>query len=86
MLLALPLAPAACDEPETKPNESNTYNVHLYYGKDVGEYKYLGQVMGISQCKAKVHGEAAKMQLKPHTYQYICCWVNAGQACYEKHY
>lgn len=81
MLAAL----AACGEEEQKPNESNTYNVHLFYGKDVAEHKYLGQVRGISRCKTAVHAEAARMQLKGNTYKYDCCWVNAGKACFQKH-
>lgn len=79
------LAPAACDDGATKPNESNTYNVHLYYGKDVSEYKYLGKAQGISQCKTKVHAEAAKMQLKGNTYKYTCCWLYQGEPCHERH-
>lgn len=79
------LALAGCDDAQQKPNESNTYNVHLFYGKDVAEHKYLGQVRGISKCKTTVHAEAARMHLKGHTYRYDCCWVNAGKACYQKH-
>lgn len=75
----------ACDEEQQKPTENNTYNVHLYYGKDVKEHKALGQVVGISRCKQAVHTRAAQMELKPHTYTYVCCWVNAGDACYQKH-
>lgn len=76
---------SGCDETQSKPSESNTYNVHLYYGKDVSKHKYLGQVLGISRCKTAIHTRAAQMQLKPHTYSYACCWVNAGESCYEKH-
>ena len=83
--LATPLLLAACDEAASKPSESYTYRTHLYYGKDVAEHKYLGQVRGISQCKTTVHRRAAEMGLKPHTYSYICCWVNEGDACYAKH-
>ena len=83
LLGLLPLA--GCDESQSKPTENNTYNVHLYYGKDVAEHKYLGQVIGISKCKTAIHTRAAEMRLKPHTYTYTCCWVNAGEACYEKH-
>ena len=74
-----------CDEEQHKPTESNTYNVHLYYGKDVSEHKALGQVVGISKCKTAVHTQAAQLQLKAHSYTYTCCWVNAGESCYEKH-
>lgn len=83
-LLAL-LALGGCDDPPQKPSESYTYNVYLYYGKEVSEQKYLGQVLGISKCKTAVHTEAAKMKLKGHTYSYACCWVNAGEPCYQKH-
>jgi hypothetical protein len=76
---------AACDEGPHKPSESYTYNVHLYYGKDVAEHKALGQVVGISQCKTRAHAEAGRMQLKGNTYKYACCWVNEGKACYETH-
>lgn len=80
------LALAACDDaPQHKPSESYTYNVHLYYGKDVAEHKALGQVVGISQCKTRAHAEAGRMQLKGHSYKYACCWVNQGKACYETH-
>ena len=51
----------------------------------MGEQKYLGQVLGISKCKTAVHTEAAKMKLKGNTYSYACCWVNAGERCYQKH-
>ena len=83
--LSVPLTLAACDDAEQKPSESNTYNVHLYYGKDIAEYKYLGQAHGISQCQTKVHAEAGKMQLKGNTYQYVCCWVYAGSPCHQRH-
>jgi hypothetical protein len=76
---------AGCDGEQSKPSENNTYNVHLYYGKDVKEHKALGQVLGISRCKTAVHTQAARMRLKPHTYSYVCCWVHKGEACYEKH-
>lgn len=83
--IAFLFALGACDEEQQKPTENNTYNVHLYYGKDVKEHKSLGQVVGISRCKQAVHTRAAQMNLKPHTYTYACCWVHAGEACYEKH-
>lgn len=83
VLLVLSLG--ACGEEEQKPTENNTYNVHLYYGKDVTDHKSLGQVVGISECKTKVHTTAAQMSLKPHSYSYVCCWVHAGDACYQKH-
>ena len=83
--LAAPLLLAACDDAESKPSESHTYRAHLYHGKDVAERKYLGQVRGISQCKMTVHRRAAEMGLKPHTYSYVCCWVNEGDACYAEH-
>jgi len=76
---------AGCGDEPHKPNETNTYNVHLYYGKDVKEHKALGQVVGISRCKTAVHTQAARMGLKPHSYMYDCCWVHGGEACYEKH-
>jgi hypothetical protein len=79
------LACSGCDKEEHKPSEGNTYNVHLYYGKDVSEDKYLGQVVGISQCQMKVHGEAARMGFTGHTYSYACCWVHEGNPCFEKH-
>ncbi len=79
------LACSGCGKEEHKPSEDNTYNVHLYYGKDVAQDKYLGEVVGISQCQMKVHSEAARMGLKGHTYSYACCWVHNGEACYEKH-
>lgn len=82
---ALLFALGACDEEQQKPTENNTYNVHLYFGKDVNEHKSLGQVVGISRCKQAVHTRAAEMGLKAHTYTYVCCWVNAGEACYQKH-
>jgi len=75
----------ACDEEQQKPTENNTYNVHLYYGKDVKEHLSLGQVVGISQCKTAVHTRAAQMKLKPNTYRYVCCWVYAGEACHQRH-
>lgn len=84
-VLGASLALAGCDEKPHKPNEINTYNVHLYYGKDVKEHKELGQVVGISRCKTAVHTQAARMGLKPHSYSYACCWVNEGQSCYERH-
>jgi hypothetical protein len=83
-VLAL-LAFSGCDKGQHKPSEEYTYNVHLYYGKDVTKDKFLGEVVGISQCKIKVHTEAARMGLKGHTYSYACCWVHKGEACYEKH-
>ena len=76
---------AACDDEGSKPNESNTYNVHLYYGKSVSEHKFLGQVVGISSCKTTIHKTAAEMGLKPHSYTYVCCWLNAGDTCFQKH-
>jgi hypothetical protein len=85
-ILAAALALAGCDDEPHKPNETNTYNVHLYYGKDVKEHKAFGQVEGISRCKTVVHNQAARMQLKPHSYMYDCCWVHEGRACYEKHH
>jgi hypothetical protein len=85
-ILVIALALAGCDEEQHKPDETNTYNVHLYYGKDVKEHKALGQVVGISRCKTAVHTQAARMGLKPHSYSYDCCWVHAGEACYEKHH
>lgn len=85
LTIATVVALAACDEPQQKPSESNTYNVYLYHGKNVSEQKYLGQVVGISRCQTAVHTEAAKMKLKGHSYSYACCWVNAGEACYQKH-
>ena len=50
--------------------------------------KHLGSfsVVGISRCKTAVHTQAARMGLKPHSYSYDCCWVHAGEACYEKHH
>ena len=75
----------ACDDDASTPNESNTYNVHLYYGKNVAQHKYLGQVVGISSCKTAVHTTAAEMGLKPHSYTYDCCWLNAGNICFQKH-
>lgn len=84
-ILAAALALAGCEQEQHKPNETNTYNVHLYYGKGVKEHKKLGQVVGISACKTKIHTEAARMTLKPHTYRYECCWLYAGNPCYEKH-
>lgn len=83
VLLLLSLG--ACGEEDQAPTENNTYNVHLYYGKDVTEHKALGQVVGISECKTIVHTTAAQMALKPHSYTYECCWVKAGKACYQKH-
>ena len=83
-LVAL-LTLGGCDEPQQTPSESNTYNVHLYYGKEVSEHKYLGQVRGISKCKTAVHAEAARMRLKGNTYSYVCCWVYAGEACFQQH-
>ena len=83
--VAFLIALGACDEEQQKPTENNTYNVHLYFGKDVKEHKGLGQVVGISRCKQAVHTRAAAMGLKPHTYTYVCCWVHAGEACYQKH-
>lgn len=82
---ALLIALGACDEEQQKPTENNTYNVHLYFGKNVKEHKALGQVVGISRCKQAVHTRAAEMGLKPHSYTYVCCWVHAGEACYQKH-
>jgi len=84
-ILAAVLALGGCDDEQHKPNETNTYNVHLYFGKDVKEHKALGQVVGISQCQTRVHTQAAQMGLKPHSYMYDCCWVHAGKPCYEKH-
>ncbi|MGH6912353.1 MAG: hypothetical protein ACREH3_01435 [Geminicoccales bacterium] len=79
------LALGGCEEAPQKPSESNTYNVHLYYGTDMGEHKSLGQVRGISKCKTTVHAEAARMQLKGHSYRYVCCWVHAGEPCHQQH-
>jgi hypothetical protein len=86
-LVALPLllAATACDLADETPSENNTYNVHLYYGKDVDQDKYLGKVQGISKCRTAVHAEAARMQLTGNTYSYACCWVYAGEACHQKH-
>ena len=85
ILLVATVPLAACEAEAPAPNETNTYNVHLYYGKDVAEHKYLGQVVGISSCKTAIHKRAAEMQLRPHTYTYVCCWLNAGDVCYQKH-
>ena len=55
---------AACEAEPQKPSENNTYNVHLYYGKDMNERHSLGRVLGISRCKTAVHAKMRNVEMK----------------------
>lgn len=68
--------------PFSEDKEKIPMNVYFYYPQ--GEEVYLGRVTGISHCQNIATEFAINKRSEQSNWDYLCCTIKRGSACYEK--